>query len=153
MRIPARRRIVVSLFVLTVLLLAGWLMLTVTPPALANPTADPTSVTIAGSLQSELGCPGDWQPECANTHLTYDPGDDVWQDTFTVTVGSWEYKAALNDSWTENYGAHAAANGANITFTLPIPTPIKFYYDHKSYWVTSNQNAVIAVAPGSFDLN
>ena len=24
--------------------------------------ANPVSVTIAGSLQSELGCPGDWQP-------------------------------------------------------------------------------------------
>ena len=42
----------------------------------------PSSVTIAGLLQSELGCPGDWQLECAATHLTYDAGDDVWQGTF-----------------------------------------------------------------------
>ena len=35
----------------------------------ADHTPDPASVTIAGSLQDELGCPGDWQPDCAATHL------------------------------------------------------------------------------------
>jgi len=35
----------------------------VTPtPVLADHTPDPVNVTIAGSLQSELGCPGDWEP-------------------------------------------------------------------------------------------
>ncbi len=29
--------------------------------------AQPTSVTLVGDLQDELGCPGDWQPECAAT--------------------------------------------------------------------------------------
>jgi hypothetical protein len=28
----------------------------------ASDTPPPLSVTVAGSLQSELGCPGDWQP-------------------------------------------------------------------------------------------
>lgn len=32
-------------------------------------TPAPTAVTIAGSLQSELGCPSDWQPDCAATHF------------------------------------------------------------------------------------
>ena len=44
-------------------------------PVRASDTPDPTSVTIAGSLQSELGCPGDWQADCAATHLTYDATD------------------------------------------------------------------------------
>ena len=65
-------------------------------PAFADHTSDPTTVTIAGSLQSELGCPGDWQPECASTHLAYDAGDGAWQATFSVPSGNWEYKAALN---------------------------------------------------------
>src|SRR6476619_2501844 len=73
------------------------------PVALASHTANPTNVTIAGSLQSELGCPDDWQPDCAATHLTYDAGDDVWQGTFSPPVGSYEYKAALNNGWDENY--------------------------------------------------
>ena len=75
---------------------------------------EPASVTIAGDLQSELGCPGDWQPDCATTHLTFDANDAVWQGTFTIPAGNWQYKAALDDSWNENYGANAIQNGANI---------------------------------------
>src|SRR5512141_2012679 len=79
------------------------------PPhqAFAAITPNPASVTIAGSLQSELGCPGDWQPDCAATRLAYDAAFDVWQKTFSVPAGSYEYKAALNDSWNENYGINA----------------------------------------------
>jgi glucan 1,4-alpha-glucosidase len=119
-------------------------------PGTASPTPNPTSVTIAGSLQSELGCPGDWDAACAATHLTYDSNDDVWQGTFVVTAGNWEYKAALNDSWTENYGLHAQPGGANIPLNLAFDTSVKFYYDHKTHWITDNQGSVIAVAPGSF---
>jgi glucoamylase len=120
------------------------------PAATASHTPNPSSVTIAGSLQSELGCPGDWQPECATTHLTYDASDDVWQESFPVPAGSFEYKATLNDSWDENYGLHAQAGGANIPLELPSAASVKFYYDHKSHWITDNRGSVIAVAPGSF---
>jgi glucan 1,4-alpha-glucosidase len=120
------------------------------PAATASHTPNPSSVTIAGSLQSELGCPGDWQPDCATTHLTYDATDDVWQNTFSVPAGSYEYKAALNDSWNENYGLHAQPDGANIPLDLGADQSVKFYYDHKSHWITDNKGSVIAVAPGSF---
>ncbi|MFN2197612.1 MAG: alpha-amylase family glycosyl hydrolase [Anaerolineales bacterium] len=118
--------------------------------ALADHTPDPSSVTIAGSLQSELGCPGDWAPDCAVTHLAYDASDDVWQNSFSVPAGSWEYKAALNDSWDENYGLNAQPGGANIPLNLDADQSVKFYYDHKSHWVTDNVNSVIATVPGSF---
>lgn len=117
---------------------------------LASPAFAPTSVTIAGSLQSEAGCSGDWDPACATTHLTYDAGDDVWQGTFALPTGSYEYKAALNNNWDENYGANAGLNGANIAFNLGGTTNVKFYYDDKSHWVTSNANSVIATVAGSF---
>src|SRR3954462_8611106 len=96
-----------------VLALVGVVLLGLPPggptvaPVLASHTANPTSVTIAGSLQSALGCPGDWDPGCAATHLTYDSNDDVWQATFSLPAGNYEYKAALNNSWDENYGANA----------------------------------------------
>ena len=67
--------------------------------AVAQETPPPATVTIPGSLQSELGCPGDWMPDCAITHLSYDADDDVWQQAFDVPAGAFEYKAALNDSW------------------------------------------------------
>ena len=109
-----------------------------------------TSVTIAGSLQSELGCPGDWDPGCAATHLAYDAGDDVWQRAFAVPAGSWEYKAALNDSWDVNYGKNARPGGDNIPLNLGAPTSVKFYYDNKTHWITDSVNSLIATVPGSF---
>jgi hypothetical protein len=118
--------------------------------AMAGHTPDPSSVTIAGSLQSEFGCPGDWQPECSSTYLTYDSDDTVWQEVFDIPAGSWEYKAALNDSWVENYGAGAQQDGPNIQLNLGAGTAVKFYYDHQTHWVTDNVNSVIPVAVGDF---
>ncbi|MEA2023050.1 MAG: pullulanase-type alpha-1,6-glucosidase [Actinomycetota bacterium] len=114
------------------------------------PPPGPASVTIVGSLQDELGCPGDWQPECASTYLGYDTDDDVWQGTFAIPAGTWEYKAALNDSWDENYGAGAVLDGPNIVLTLAADTDVKFYYDHKTHWVTDDLNSVVATAVGDF---
>src|SRR2546427_8845215 len=119
-------------------------------PAAASSTPDPTSVTVTGDLQSEVGCASDWDPACPATHLTYDASDDVWQGTFSLPAGNYQYKAALNDSWDENYGLHAQPNGSNVPLDLPSSTNVKFYYDHKTHWITDNHNSVIAVAPGSF---
>lgn len=112
--------------------------------------ANPTSVTIAGSLQSEVGCPGDWDPACATTHLAYDASDDVWQGTWVIPAGNYEYKAALNDAWDENYGLGGVAGGANIPLNQGVSATTKFYYDHKSHWVTDSRGSVIATVPGSF---
>jgi len=106
--------------------------------------------TIAGSLQSELGCADDWQPPCASTGLVFDADDQVWQRAFEVPAGSWEYKAALNGTWDENYGLDATPNGANIPLSLAAPATVKFYYSHETHWVADSRTKVIAVAPGSF---
>jgi glycosidase len=149
---PAPRRLRARLGALaaTTGLLAQLVPAATIAPALASHTPAPGSVTIAGSLQSELGCPGDWQADCAATHLAYDADDQVWQGTFTVPAGSWEYKAPLNNSWDENYGLHAERDGANIPLNLGSGASVKFYYSHDTHWVTENENSTIAVAPGSF---
>ena len=87
----------------------------------APAAAEPTTVTIAGSFQSELGCPGDWMPECAVSHLTFAAEDAVWQATFDLPAGSWEYKAALNDGWNESYGAHAGSALSAPRSTAVVP--------------------------------
>jgi hypothetical protein len=122
----------------------------VTFPALADHTSNPTNVTIAGNLQDEIGCPSDWQPDCSVTYLSYDAEDDVWQNVFAVPAGNWEYKAALNNSWDENYGQNAEQNGSNIPLDVSSPGEVKFYYDHKTHWVIDDINARIATAVGSF---
>jgi hypothetical protein len=120
------------------------------PRPAADHTANPTSVTIVGSLQSELGCGGDWDPGCNSTFMDFDAEDDVWQRSFSVPAGDWLYKAALNGSWAENYGVNATPNGDNIPLNLGVARDVKFYYDHKSHWVTDNENSVIATAAGDF---
>jgi glucan 1,4-alpha-glucosidase len=132
--------------VLLALVAAALLLL---PAQSASSTPDPTSVTIAGDLQSEAGCGGDWDPACSATHLTYDASDDVWQGTFTLPAGNYQYKAALNNAWDENYGLHAVRDGANIPLTAP-GGPVKFYYDHKTHWVTDSVSTPVPVAVGSF---
>ena len=69
----------------------------------------PEMVTIAGTLQMPLGCPGDWNTQCEETMLTYDADSDLWTGTFVLEAGSYEYKAALNGAWDDNYGPAAGA--------------------------------------------
>ena len=57
---------------ITVLGLLSGTLLAGAAPVRAGHTPAPTSVTLAGDLQSELGCAGDWDPACAVTHLAYD---------------------------------------------------------------------------------
>src|SRR5262245_24167049 len=109
-----RRRTVVLLVVLGVAAATTGAIVPMSPAA----GAEPTSVTIAGSVQEELGCPGDWQPDCATTYLGFDAEDAVWQASFPVPAGNWEYKAALDGTWDENYGAGAERDGPNIPLNL-----------------------------------
>ncbi|CAM2070499.1 Pullulanase [Sulfidibacter corallicola] len=137
------------------MLLALWLCSAFagTPPSASHDSIrkdNPDTVTIAGSLQAQLGCPGDWQPECSTTFLTLDDEDDVWQATWTVPAGEYAYKAALNGTWDENYGADATAGGSDIILNLTEETAVKFYYDHRSHWVTDNHNDLIVTAAGDF---
>jgi pullulanase-type alpha-1,6-glucosidase len=106
-------------------------------PAVADHTPLPLNVALVGSLQSELGCPGDWQPECAATALQPVPGSaGLYQGTFDVPAGGYQYKIALNNSWDENYGA-GGAGGANLALNAP-GGPVTFVYDHNTHTVTDD---------------
>lgn len=113
-------------------------------------SSNPDTVTIAGTIQTLLGCSADWQPECEQTQLTYDSEDDLWTASFDLPAGEYEYKAALNGTWDENYGAASEPNGENISLTLTEDTTVQFFYDHKTHWVTDNINSIIATAIGNF---
>lgn len=110
----------------------------------------PTMVVIPGTIQSVLGCEGDWQPDCEATALTYDPDDDLWQATFDLPAGEYEYKVALDGSWDVNYGLNAEPGGVNIPLVLEEDTSVKFIYSHDTHWVTDSVNSLIASVPGSY---
>ncbi|MCA9975667.1 MAG: hypothetical protein KC413_07945, partial [Anaerolineales bacterium] len=97
--------------------------------ALADHTAGPTAVAVAGSLQDELGCPGDWQPECSVTAMTMGEDGLYVSGPFTLTAGDYEVKVALDGSWTTNYGVDGEADGANYPFSLAADGDVSFVYD------------------------
>nr|WP_294695352.1 pullulanase-type alpha-1,6-glucosidase [uncultured Friedmanniella sp.] len=106
--------------------------------AAADHTPLPATVTLVGSLQSELGCPGDWQPECDTTTLAAVAGEPgVFRGTFTVPAGNFEYKVAIGGSFAENYGAGGAPGGANIAITAP-GGEVTFSYDHSTHQITDS---------------
>ena len=111
---------------------------TLAPPAAADHTPLPGTVTLVGSMQSELGCPGDWQPECDVTHLEPVVGQPgIFRGTFTVPAGGFEYKVAINESFNENYGAGGAPGGANIPLTAPGGA-VTFTYNHNTHVITDD---------------
>ncbi|MBZ4422850.1 Ig-like domain repeat protein [Myxococcus sp. RHSTA-1-4] len=111
--------------------------------------AEPSSVTVVGTFQASLGCLGDWDPACANTHLELNPVDGVWRRLFVIPGGPQRFKVAINDSWDENYGANAQRNGADLEFDNGQEATVKFYYDPVSHWVTNSTLTSIAVLAGS----
>lgn len=85
----------------------------------AEPRPAVDTVTVAGSLQSEMGCPADWDPACADSRLQFDPTDGQWHGTFALPEGSYEWKVAIDGSWDVNYGAGGAAGGGNLALEVP----------------------------------
>lgn len=110
----------------------------------------PDMVNIPGTLQAELGCPGPWQPDCEATTLEYFPEYDVWLNNFEVPAGSYEYKVALNGSWSVNYGSSADQDGPNITLNVAEDTTITFVYDDKTNWIADDVRFELVTAPGSY---
>jgi pullulanase len=138
----------------TRMLLLGALVLLALRPTSA---ATPTTATIVGNLQSELGCASDNDPACTGTRLTYDANDDVWQRTLDVPAGTWSYRVALDDGNGGTYGAGGALDGQALTLTLAAPASVKFYYDNKTRHITvstlnrpDRSTYFTVTAPGNF---
>ena len=116
-------------------------------------TSSATSLiaTVPGSFQSELGCPGDWDPGCLRSWLEDPDGDGIYAfTTSALPPGSYEAKVAIDESWTLNYGAGGVQNGANIAFTVPAAcAPVTFQWDSSSHVLTV---AAGGVKPGNLAL-
>jgi len=92
----------------------------------AEPEPLYTSVTVAGSVQSEIAACGDWDPACAGTDLTFDSSDGLWHGTFTFDAGEgsptdpgyFEWKIATGHSWS-NPSFGEGGGGANLQLDVP----------------------------------
>jgi pullulanase-type alpha-1,6-glucosidase len=114
-----------------------------------GPVTQPDFVSMPGSHNSEIGCSGDWAPDCEEAQLSLDPKDEVWKGTVEVPAGEYEYKAAIDKSWDENYGERAVPGGANIGLRAP-GGPVSFFYDHATNHITTDAQGPIVTAAGSF---
>ncbi|OMH32288.1 alpha-amylase family glycosyl hydrolase [Tersicoccus sp. Bi-70] len=118
---------------------AGTVPTPVTPaPTGPVQTPEPTNVAVAGSLDSEIGCAGDWDPACDQAQMTKDPATGLWKLTVTLPAGDYEYKAALNKKWDENYGDGGAPNGGNIALHVAATRSVTFTYDHATHIISNN---------------
>ncbi|MFC4398200.1 alpha-amylase family glycosyl hydrolase [Arthrobacter sedimenti] len=113
----------------------------------------PDSVTVAGSLNQAMGCSSQWDPACAQAKMVLDPADRIWRLTVDLPAGKYEYKAALNGGWDENYGADGQFNGQNIVLDHPGGR-VTFRYDNSTHVLSavyaSQQPGAVAAA-GSMD--
>jgi pullulanase len=109
--------------------------------------AAPTTVTVIGDFQSEVGCASDNDPACAKTMLGYFSDDDVWQGSVDVPAGTWRFKVAVDQSLSQTYGG---PGGADIVLNQAAAGPVKFYFDANTLYVTSNRTGTIATVAGSF---
>ena len=123
----------------------------VDPPVRPAEVEQPELVVIPGTIQSVLGCEGDWQPDCEATALTFDELSGLWMGTFDIPAGDYEYKVAINGSWDENYGGMADLDGSNVTLSLEEDTTVMFIYDHFTHWVMNDADTPIVTAPGSYN--
>ena len=122
-----RRRPATTAVSLTALVLAGLAVpITGTVARAAEPAR---TVTLVGSLQNELGCPADWQPECTVTDLTRVGDTKTYTRDFTVPKGSYALKVAINHSWAESYGQ----GGNDVPLVLGGPATLRFTYDDDTH--------------------
>ncbi|HNO30480.1 MAG TPA: hypothetical protein PKI78_01750, partial [Anaerolineales bacterium] len=82
-----------------------------------------------GSYQAQAGCSADWLPECAATAMTLGEDGKYHSGPFTIKAGDYEYKVALDGSWTTNYGSDGAQDGPNYKLTVAADGTIEFTYD------------------------
>ena len=97
----------------------------------------PGTVAVAGSLDSELGCGADWDPACDQAQMAFDGASQTWiLQVADLPADTYEYKAALDRSWAENYGAGGGRDGSNIVLEH-AGGPVTFVYDHRTHVIST----------------
>jgi glycosidase len=120
--------------------------------SLAAHTSQPTSVNLAGNLQSAAtaGACSNWDPGCIGSAFTPQGNGVYLFVSAPIPAGNYEYKIAMG-SWAENYGANFQQDGPNIPITLNSTQSVRFYYDHKTHYIADSVRNTIYTVPGNFN--
>jgi hypothetical protein len=91
-------------------------------------------VNLPGSYQDKAGCGGQWDPACPSTAMK--KGDDgLYTLTVQLPAGDYEFKVALDGSWTVNYGSDGAQDGPNYPLKLTADGSVTFTYSPETHLV------------------
>lgn len=89
----------------------------------------PEVVALAGNFGEAVGAPN-WDPTAEKLQMS--PAEQgVWKLLLDLPAGEYSYKAVLNGSWDENYGAFGVRDGANHEFEH-AGGPVDFVYNPKT---------------------
>ncbi len=115
-------------------------------PADEGETPGEIEVSIPGNHNGAMGCPGDWQPDCAAAALTLDEESGLWTGEFTIPAGDYEWKVAYDGKWDESYGT---PDGGNLSYTTD-GAPVRFFHNPTTMlsWVVPVADVV--TLPGSW---
>ena len=102
----------------------------------------PEAVSFPGTIGAALGG-ADWTPDDPAVQATGE-GLGVWSLVATLPAGDYEFKAAINGAWDENYGLDGAPGGANIPLTLAADAEVTFRYDAATHAVWAEVDGVVA---------
>ncbi len=99
---------------------------------------DPDSqVTVAGTMQQQLGCEENWAADCDASTLAYDADSNMWSGTFDVAAGAYEYTITIDGSWDISFGVDGQSGmGTNYTLSLAEDAPVTFIFDPETKLTT-----------------
>lgn len=110
------------------------------------------SVVLAGTLQTPLGCAGDWAPDCEASALTYDEASGLWTGTFDLEVGTYEWTITVNGTWDVSFGIGGQSGmGTNYTTTLVSAAPVTFTFDPVSKLTEVSSEGIAPPPPASVE--
>ncbi len=91
-------------------------------------------VNLPGSYQDKTGCGGQWDPACVSTAMK--KGDNgLYTLTVKLPLGDYEFKVAMDGSWTVNYGSDGAQDGPNYPLKLTADGTVTFTYNPETHMV------------------
>ncbi|OAB35970.1 pullulanase [Paenibacillus glacialis] len=138
MKSTFRRKQMLSIFMILILIISSIGFY----PSQVGASA-PTKVVLVGSLQSELGASGDWDPANSATEMI-DMGDGNYQFTGDLPAGTYDYKIAIGGAGGISYGFDNYTNQAgvnhkgDIRITLLQDTQVAFYYNDATHKIADS---------------
>jgi alpha-amylase len=82
-------------------------------------------VTLAGSLQYEIGCSADRDPACAASHLTFNTDNGLWEGRFQIPAGQYGMSTtALVERLEAPISPSPSRHGSSVTFVWDQVTHI-----------------------------